>query len=202
MLFIEGFGFGLAMVLLIGPVFFTLLKAALTHGTRGGIAVATGIIISDIVVVVICMTGLHTFLDIDLNNEWLAVAAGLILLTLGLKYILKPTIASEDDNSISTKGMAGLAGSGFLVNFVNPFVFVVWISMSIHAGKQYDANSSQWIFMFGALAGIFTTDLLKAILAERLRRFMAPTVLKRIFKGIGIILIAFSIRAFIHAFTS
>ena len=46
MAFLKGYGIGLAMVIFIGPVFFTLLKTTLKYGMTGGMLAAAGIITS------------------------------------------------------------------------------------------------------------------------------------------------------------
>ena len=50
---LEGLGYGVVTAFLIGPVFFTLLRAAMDYGFWGGVSVAVGIIASDILVAVI-----------------------------------------------------------------------------------------------------------------------------------------------------
>ena len=199
--FLEGLGYGLAMVLFIGPVFFTLLRASLTYGRGGGVAVATGIIVSDILAATICMTGAIKLLNREVEDEWIAVAAGCILLLLGVKYILRPSVDMTKDNRLKTRGVAGLFVSGFMVNFINPFVFVVWLAISIHATNRFKSEGDQWLFLSAVLIGLFSTALLKAVMAERLRRLLAPNVLKWVFISFGIIMIGFSIRAFLFAIT-
>lgn len=54
---LAGLGLGLATALLLGPVFFTLLRAALAHGFLGGAWVAAGIIVSDVVALLLCASG-------------------------------------------------------------------------------------------------------------------------------------------------
>jgi len=71
----------------------------------------------------------------------------------------------------------------------------------LHATSRFADESDQWTFMSAVLLGIFSTDISKAILAERLRRILAPNVLKWVFFAFGIVMIAFSIRAFLYGLT-
>lgn len=197
--FLEGVGFGLATVLLIGPVFFTLFKAALDHGVKGGIAVALGVIVSDITIVAICLSGLVIALERWVTGPWMAVLAGLILLALGVRYIVQPVLSMEQPVHAFGRSAVGLFAAGFLVNFVNPFVFAIWIAAVLHATEDHGAGAGTITFLAGMLSGIFVTDLVKAFLAPRLKLFLTPNALKRTYLVIGIAMVLFSIRVFIHA---
>lgn len=195
--FVEGFGYGIATVLLIGPVFFTLLKAALEHGARGGIAVAMGIIVSDIVIVVICLTGLVRFVEKLVAGPWMALAAGVMLVGLGLRYIFRPALDVDRPARASGRNMVAHFTSGFLVNFVNPFVFAIWIGLVLHAKAAHVDGVPT--FLLGTLSGILLTDIIKALLAPRLKPLLTPAMLKHLHLVIGIAMLLFSIRVFIHA---
>ncbi len=199
MAFAHGFGYGLAAILLLGPVLFTLLKASLEHGFKGGFAVALGIIIGDIIVVVICMSGWLAGFYKLVDQRTIAIGAGLILLLLGLKYVLWPDLNTQEDKTLSTRNIMGLFSAGFLVNFVNPFVFTVWIGLTIHTNEVYGDSALQWTFMLGALSGIFLGDLLKAVFAPKLKTFLKEDLLTKTYRFFGLIFICFSIRAFFFA---
>jgi len=197
--FFDGLGYGIATALLIGPVFFTLLKAALDHGVTGGVVVAFGIIVSDIVVVAICLSGLATLLERSSTAWWMAMVAGFILMALGIHYIVRPVLHVETPIRATRRTTVGLFISGFLVNFVNPFVLAVWIGLVIHAKSAYGDGVGVHSFLLGALTGIFLTDIGKAFLAHRLRPLLQPRTLKRVSLVIGVVLLLFSVRVFIHA---
>ena len=199
MAFAQGFAYGSATVLLIGPVLFTLLKASLAHGFRGGFAVALGIIVGDVIAVIICMSGWLTRFQDVLNQRIIAVAAGMILLLLGLKYVFRPNLDTSENIKIGTKSILGVFSAGFLVNFVNPFVFTVWIGLTIHTSESYASTRSQWLFMLGALVAIFMGDVLKAAFAPKLKAFLNERSLIKLYRVIGLFFIGFSIRAFLFS---
>ncbi|MBK6777953.1 MAG: LysE family transporter [Flavobacteriales bacterium] len=60
---------GLATALLLGPVFFTLLRAALAHGFKGGALVALGIFSSDVLALSICAIGARAVLGEAVNGR-------------------------------------------------------------------------------------------------------------------------------------
>lgn len=199
MSFFDGSGYGIATALLIGPVFFTLLKAALDHGARGGVVVAFGIIASDIVVVLICLSGLAPLLEQFSSGRLVAMGGGVILLVLGIRYIVRPVVQVERPIGITSRTTVGLFISGFLVNLLNPFVFVIWIALFVHARNAHGDGHGLYSFLLGTLSGIFLTDIGKAYLAHRLRPLLEPRILKRVYLAIGVALLLFSVRVFVHA---
>ncbi|HQW04722.1 MAG: LysE family transporter [Flavobacteriales bacterium] len=194
---VEGLAIGLATTVLVGPVFFTLLRASLDHGQRGGFAVALGIIASDIMVVAICSAGLSASVQRTFSGPWMALAAGVLLLVLGVSYLLKRPTNPYGREPLGRRGMLGLFTSGFAVNFVNPFVFAIWIGVSMRATSGYGHQG--WGLLGGALAGILISDLAKAHFAPRLRSLLTLSTLRKLYLLIGIALLVFSIRMFLHA---
>jgi len=194
MSFIEGFVFGLAMIIFIGPVFFTLLKSALSYGFWAGMMVALGVFISDVVVVVLCSYGAIPFFENPLNKHWLAIVGSIILFGLGFKYLLKPNVNVDADLKLKAGHYTAFFIKGVLVNFVNPFVFLVWIGVIGFAQKKYGVGEDLWLFLTAALLGILTTDSAKVIFAHRVKTLIQPRFLLRAYQIIGIVMIGFGVR--------
>ena len=199
MLYLEGFILGLGTIIFIGPVFFYLLKTTLEKGTQHGIIVALGIIVSDIVCAAICASGASSYLKDNANQFWLAIIGGIILLALGLKYIVKPTTKTDSNKTLASNKLAVFT-QGFLVNFVNPFVFMVWIGFLVYGESQTTNSLSLLLFVLAILLGIFTTDLIKVLLSSKIRGYLKPQNMLIIHRTIGVILILFSLRLFFFAY--
>lgn len=202
MAFIDGYIWGLGMVIFIGPVFFTLLQSAFQFGFRSGFAVALGIFISDVLIVGLCSLGAGTiaFFENPENQFWIAIAGAIILFGLGLKYMLKPDLNIDTEIKLKTTAYISFFVKGFLVNFVNPFVFVVWISLIGYKSDTYGTTTNLlWLFLAGALLGILTTDTLKAYFAPWIKQFLSPKTLKLTYQIIGLALVGFGIRFIVEA---
>lgn len=194
--FIEGYGFGLILVILIGPVFFTLLKCSLEYGFKAGFTVAVGIITGDIICVALGLglLGDTTFLKDPEVLLYIGIAAGVIVFILGLRYYFRPSLETEGKKiKLKASRYFGFFTQGFLVNFINPFVFTVWFGYIALAKNNYEAESDQLLFLSAALLGIFSTDILKAAFAHVLKIFLRIDWLTRIYKIIGVILMALGI---------
>ncbi len=197
MSFIQGLLAGLAMVIFIGPVLFSLLQAALKYGFKGGFTVALGIIISDAVAVVICFHGAIPFFNDEYNQYWIALIGGILIIAMGIKYLWKPSYYNSAEIKLGARDFSSLFTKGFLVNFINPFVFLVWIGLIGYAQKEHPENVK--LYLVGALIGIFLTDTLKSFFADSLRPLLAHDKLKRIYMILGILLLFFGIRLIVYA---
>lgn len=194
MAFLEGFLVGLGMIIFIGPVFFTLLKSALNYGVAAGMMVALGIFTSDVVCIGLCSFGAIPFFKNPDNQFWLALGGSAILFTLGIKYLLRPNVNTEPDVKLKAGHYTTYFAKGFLVNFVNPFVFIVWISIIGLGQAKHGSGEDLWIFLGAALLGIFLTDTTKVLFASKIKKLIQPTFLKKAYQVIGIVLIGFGIR--------
>lgn len=194
--FLEGLAWGLATALLLGPVFFTLLRASLEHGFRGGALVAVGIILSDILAMLICASGAHALLGRPINEQGLALIGAVLLLAFGSIYLIKRPREGMSSGPMRKRDALGLVTSGFLVNFVNPFVFAVWAGLVLHGTTAYGVGNGRWLFFVAVLLGIFSSDLMKAWLAPRLARFLSNKVIMVVQRTIGAVLVLSSARLF------
>ncbi len=188
----EGYLLGLSMIIFIGPVLFTLLQAAFQFGFKSGWAVAWGIIISDIVCVILSKSGAQALLQHKNYVLYMGVAGVILLIGMGSNYLLNPGLSKRNEINITTSDYLGYFTKGFLVNFVNPFVFLIWVGVSTRAIQQYGEVSGN-IYLAGTLLGIFTTDTLKVIFAEKIKRILTPNHLGYIYKAAGTLLILFAV---------
>lgn len=193
MSFVEGYFIGLGMIIFIGPVFFLLLNSSFQYGTKEGIAVALGIIVSDIVCVLLCYYGLSKFITIEQNQFWIGVIGSAIVFGLGINYLIKKAVITANV-SMNTRGLHTFFIKGFSVNFFNPCVFAVWIGVFQYGKSKYSDQGLLFVFLTSVLLGILTTDLLKVFLSKKVKRFISPKRLSAFFKVTGVILIIFSIR--------
>lgn len=198
--FLDGFLVGLALVILIGPVFFTLLKTSLQHGVVAGSLVALGIFISDILAVLLCVYGASAFLKSDESRFYLALVGGVVLIALGVRYFLKKKKAEEEVIQLNAKHYIGFFSKGFLVNFVNPFVFAVWIGIVKVAGDKHGFDKDLAIYLAGTLLAIFSTDVTKVFLASKIKSILKPEILFVLYKIIGVCLVLLGLRLFYVAF--
>ena len=199
MAILEGLAIGLGTILFIGPVFFTLLNITLEYRRRAGATVALGIIASDMVCIALSFYGALKLFQDPANQKWLALVGAAILLFMAVKFFLIKEIEERGALKLGSKHYTSFFMKGFLVNLVNPFVFMVWIGIIGYGQSKYGTSIELALLLASVLFAIFSTDLLKVILAHRIKQFMNPRTLFWVHRIIAVILAGFSIRLLVFA---
>ena len=193
MAIVTGVLLGLSTLAFIGPVLFYLIKSSMESGTKAGVAVAFGIIIGDAIYVVLAFYGVKKYFNEPEYQKWIALAGGIILLIIGLKYAIKPNTETNIEEKIKKKSLGIYFMNGFLINFVNPFVFAVWLGFITYNQTMYDDYWSV-VSVITTLVVIFSTDILKVIFAQRLLKLIHPKILRQVFRIFGLVMILFGAR--------
>ncbi|MCB0480977.1 MAG: LysE family transporter [Flavobacteriales bacterium] len=195
--FLEGFIIGLGTLVFIGPVFFTLIQASLQFGWKAGMSVALGVISGDLLCVILYLYGLDQFLKNPLFLNSFAIIGGLFLISLGLKHIIRPALMLE----VQLAKQMDLATSfikGFAINFINPFVFMVWAGIVLLAKTKFENPTDSFVFLGACLLAIFLTDSLKSVFAFQIKNILSPIIIKTTFRLIGILMIGFGLRLLLY----
>src|SRR5690606_36669862 len=82
---------------------------------------------------------------------------------------------------------------GFLLNFVNFGVLAGWIGTLIMANALTTSDNGVMLFIATVLITFFVTDLLKILLAKRLRKKMTPRFIFKTKKWMSILILGFGI---------
>lgn len=188
---------GLVLSAMIGPVFFSLIQGSLQHGFRYSAALAFGVLVSDSLYVVATYFGLQIFSETDFFEMILGYLGGLILIGFGIKSLLKRSV-----DRISTGGITlpkakkrSAFAKGFGINGVNPFVMLFWISIvGIVEQKESFQNIDIALYYVGILITVFAIDLLKALVAKQMARWVTTRVMWILNKLVGLIIIGFGLR--------
>ncbi|MDG1147437.1 MAG: LysE family translocator [Crocinitomicaceae bacterium] len=190
---ITGFLFGLSTLLFVGPVLFYLLKSTIESGFKAGVAVSLGILLGDAIYVALALFGTESLINQLEYQKWFALFGGIILLTIGLKYVLKPNLNTEVNGKLKNKRYIAYFVNGFLINFVNPFVFVVWLGFTAYNTAHYSFNETV-VSLIVTLLVILATDILKSYFSNRLASLIKPDKMRRLTTLFGVLMVLFSIR--------
>lgn len=81
---------------------------------------------------------------------------------------------------------------GFFINLLNPFVWIFWTATSTTVGSKFEFSYVKIIVFFTFTLGvILSTDLLKAFVSEKIKRFLTARLMKIVNIISGVILIGF-----------
>ena len=188
-------GFGLAFM--IGPVFFMLIQTSILKGARAAIVFDLGVVIADVVFILFAYYGSHQFLMQVKDDPNLYFIGGGVLFIYGLGMFLKKEkqVVQKQKFDIPEKNnYLGLIAKGFFLNFINVGVLAFWLLLVIGIGPSLEMDEGRIFQFFGAIIiAYFITDLGKIILAKQLKNKLTPKVIRKIKRGMGIVLMLFGL---------
>jgi len=205
---IKGLLLGLILSISLGPVIFAILKQSITNGRKAGYLFVVGVSTSDIGLLLIANIFTNIFLLVLDHKAFIAMAGAGFLLLLGLYTLFFKKIKIESDENGEEKvfrkrDYLGIYISGFLMNTLNPSVFIFWFAWTaaIGASASETNNPVQYKFIVFATCLVFLllSDLIKVALASRLRPSLTEKNLIWINRISAIIILVFSAALFIGA---
>jgi threonine/homoserine/homoserine lactone efflux protein len=194
----NGIQLGVVLAFLIGPVFFSIIQTSVEKGFWKGALVALGVSLSDIIYVIICYFGLVQFFQNPQFRTYMFYAGGGILILFGLYYLIVKSRRNRqtDTPAPGERKAYRYIMKGLIINGMSPMVLIFWIGTISVASLDFGYSKGTQFFLFFAavLMTVFGTDLLKAYLADKLRRLVTPRSMMVINIILGIVMIGFGIR--------
>lgn len=205
---IKGLLLGLILSISIGPVIFAIIKQSLTNGKKAGYAFVAGVSASDISLLLVCNLFTSLFTLVLEHKALIALFGAGFLLISGLytlffkKIVIDPSTESGANNQ-SKRDLIKSFFAGYLMNTLNPSVFLFWFAWTaaIGATAEDSNNPIQYrLIVFGTcLAFVLVSDLLKVVLAGALRPRLTEKSLLWINRISAIIILTFSAALFYSA---
>ena len=198
---IRGIGIGLVLTFLTGPVFFALIKTSIEKGFHAGVALALGVVSSDVVFVGAILFGSQYF-DISSQDKRNAGVIGcIVLVALGIYYIFKKSEINYGNKVPSKLERTGYFFKGFLMCILNPTLLFHWTIVIGTASTLYiygvPNRSLKIAVMFLTILVVqFGLDTTKAFYANKLRDKISVNFVHRLNEVAGIALIIASLILF------
>lgn len=205
---LKGLLLGLILSISIGPVIFAIIKQSLTYGKRSGYAFVAGVSTSDISLLLVCNLFTSLFELVLEHKATIALLGAGFLLISGLytlffkKIVIENTSEAGETNSSKIDLIKSFL-SGYLMNTLNPSVFLFWFAWTAAIGASAEASTSplkyKLIVFSTCLVFVLVSDLLKVVLAGYLRPRLTEKSLIWINRTSGIIILTFSVALFYSA---
>jgi len=199
---LKGLLLGLILSISIGPVIFAIIKQSLTNGKRSGYVFVAGVSSSDFVLLFICNVFTSLFNLVLNHKSAIALAGAGFLLIMGLYTLFFKKLKLENmgsdgvNKTVSIKDLVSSYFSGFLMNTLNPSVFLFWFAWTAAINNSADdtPNPIQYkLVVFGTCLGfVLLSDLIKVFLAGKLRPRLTEKNLLWINRFSGMIILIFS----------
>ena len=192
---VKGITLGLLLAISVGPIVFTVIKQSLNNGTKGGLAFIAGISVSDILLVIFANLFTNLFDVLNAHKKTLAVVASVFLIIVGIYYLFfkKVKVNTEGGQSLvfRTTDYLKIFTAGFIMNVFNPGIMIFWLTTSttfLDEGLQH-----RLIIFSAALFLALVADVIKVLLANKIRKRLTPKNIHRINQINGVILIGFGV---------
>ncbi len=196
---ISAIPFGIFLAFTIGPVFFILLETSITKGFRAALFFDFGALLGDTFFIFLAYWSTSKLSGYIKNNPNLFIFGGLIIIFYGLfSYFLqrknKEKVIASRVIEIKEKNYFTLFYKGFLLNIINVGVFAYWLAVLMSFTKRGDITSGRVItFLSSILLTYLLVDIIKILIAKRLRNKLTPMNIYKIKQGINIFLVIFGL---------
>ena len=194
---ILGIPLGILLCFMIGPVFFVLLETAAIKGFRAALVFDAGVVTADLFFIAIAYFSSYRLINNIKDEPALFIFGGLIMVTYGVISFVKQKKATKkldlnDQIELIKKNYGGLFVKGFLLNFINVGVLGFWLLIFITFGPQLELKTFRLVTFFGSvIATYLVVDIIKILLAKRLKSKMTPGNILKIKQVTSILLIIF-----------
>ena len=198
---------GVILAFTIGPVFFILIETSITKGIRSALAFDIGAISGDIFFIVLAYWGTSKLSAYIENNPNLFLYGGLLIIVYGLFSFFKER-RDFRLNPPQTRIVAIKEGNyftffykGFFLNVINVGVFFYWLATIATFSARPGMTPTRVLFFLATiLLTYLLTDIVKILIAKRLRHRLTPTNIHKIKQGINIFLVVFGVFLLLNGF--
>ncbi len=176
-------GMFLSVVVNMGPAFITLVQTSLHRGFKSAAWFATGVILNDAMVITLCvLTSVQVVMRSQKEAALACIGAGVILLLFGF-FTYRRKVKDRDaiiekrseeimKNADDKPAWFVFLGKGFILNILNPFVWLFWFTaVAMVAGNMGGNKLSTVVFFAIILVTTLAMELLKAWGAAKLKVF-------------------------------
>jgi threonine/homoserine/homoserine lactone efflux protein len=205
-IFFQGIVLGLLVSITAGPAFITIVQTGIQRGFNMAFFTALGVLLSDATLIAICYLGASIIFSNPENKVYIGMIGGIILIAFGIwTFQRKPEVLLRRSNKYKPPkkkpGPLTYFFKGFFLNFLNPFILLFWLTaMSWVTARAEEGKLLTYtiIFFSGTLVTIFSLDILKSFIGNKISNYFRPRVLLWINRSVGIALIVFGIMLIIR----
>ncbi len=157
-LFIKALGIGMAIAAPVGPMSVLCMRTTLARGARHGLAIGCGIAIGDGLYATVAALGLTSLSRyLLLYERQLDIAAGLVLIYIGLKSFWAKIDWQDEEKVPSTRWWGHDVLTAMLLTLANPPTIISFAAVLTALMPVGEISRSA---TFATVGGVFTGSLL------------------------------------------
>ena len=197
--------FGIILAFTIGPVFFVLLETSATKGFKSALIFDSGVMLADIIFILVAFYSTNKLLEKIKDDPNFLIFGGMLLLAYGLISFIKTSksfraIVKEYHKVEIKKGYGKLFLKGFLLNFINIGVLLGWVAFIVLANSLTSSTNGVVVFLSTILIVYFLVDLIKIVIAKKLKNKLTPRLIYKTKKIIALVILGFGVLLLVQGF--
>ena len=162
-----------------GPAFFALINTGITHGYKTGSLLAVGVVASDFILCLLMIVLIHfgasNFIHDEKSQRFMGILAGIVLIVFGAVHFREPIPKKDNVIEIIIPSAQAMIVKGFLLNCLNPAVWLLWLGNVTAVSKTLDYNVLTMIVYFSITLGlVLLVELGKVSVAGKLKQILTP----------------------------
>ena len=192
---LKGITLGLLLTISVGPVIFSIIKQSLNNGHRGGLAFGLGVSASDITLVFVSNVFTTAFAYLTKHREFIGIIGSIFLIIMGVYFIFFKKVKVDDSGvqilQLRKRDYIRTFLSGYFMNTLNPAVFIFWLTTSTTMITLSVEN--RIIAFVTCLSFVLATDILKVMMAQKIRKKLTPHNIQILSRINGLVLFGFGV---------
>ncbi|MCR8667249.1 LysE family translocator [Aestuariibaculum sp. M13] len=190
--------FGVVLAFTIGPVFFVLLETSITKGFKSALIFDCGVMLADVIFILVAFFSTSKLLDKIKDDPNFLIFGGVLLVVYGIISFMKTSksfreIVREYHKVEIKKGYGKLFLKGFLLNFINIGVLLGWVAFIVLGNSLTTSEDGVVVFLSTILIVYFLIDLVKIVIAKKLRHQLTPRLIFKTKKIIALVILGFGV---------
>ncbi|QHN65264.1 LysE family translocator [Bergeyella cardium] len=188
-------------LIFIGPIFFLLIETSFSRGARHALALDLGVIFADILCIVAAYFASGNLVTlIGKHPEFYRITAFIVFIYGVYMMVSRTKMHIPGESKMVNKNYLTTFFNGFLFNILNIGVVLFWLITVISVRNSYPDTENFILYIAIVIAVYLSIDLIKIFLAKMFHHKLTEKVANSIRKGVGVILILFSIIIFLQSF--
>jgi threonine/homoserine/homoserine lactone efflux protein len=196
---------GIILAFTVGPVFFVLLETSATKGFKSALIFDLGVMLADIFFIAVAFFSTNRLLETIKDDPNFLIFGGVLLVVYGVISFIKTSksfraIVKEYHKIEIQKNYGKLFLKGFLLNFINIGVLLGWLGFIVIGNSITSTTEQVVIFLATILITYFLVDLIKIVLAKKLKSKLTPRRIFKTKKIISLVILGFGVLLLVQAF--